>query len=718
MGKVYLVGAGPGNIEYLTIRAQQLLEQAEVLIYDALVDERLLTLVPPNCIKFDMGKRGGRPSPSQSEINQLMVEQCRQGKQVVRLKSGDPFIFGRATSEILSLQEANCPFEVVPGISSALAAPLLAGIPLTDTVLSRGFAVVSAHEPEELDWEALARLETLVILMGTRHLGEIVKHLQRHKRSPASPIAVIRACGRPEQQVWIGTLKDIVQQTTGVSLSPAVIVIGEVVGLRDYLQSPSELESPVASEQADFSPQVEESTLNLIPHPHREQEKGTNSKPSPEQERGFPAPMKSKSEPAVPSTEEAVSHEEVRVEPWEVKPLPELNVDTLPVEELPVLNLEQWNVEPSSELNVDKASGEVPPVLNVTKWEVKPLSELNVDKLPGEESPELNLEQLNVEISEALNFDSLPIEASPERLQPINQPFDNDYVQQPVISPNPEPANVQPSTLTPSLPLTGKTVLVTRSAGQSSHFSRLLQQEGAEVIEMPALVITPPSSWDELDHAIAQLYNFDWLILTSSNGVEYFFERLHAQKKNNRALGTVQIAVVGKKTAASLKAHGLVPDFIPPNFVADSLVEHFPEPLEGKRILFPRVESGGREVLVKEITAQGAEVTEVAAYESGCPAQMAPAAKTALQQQRVDIITFASSKTVKHFVQLLETSLPGDAQGFPPAQSRLQNVCIASIGPQTSITCRQLLGRVDVEAQEYTLEGLIQAIVQWTTDRY
>jgi uroporphyrinogen III methyltransferase/synthase len=394
------------------------------------------------------------------------------------------------------------------------------------------------------------------------------------------------------------------------------------------------------------------------------------------------------------------------VEQWDVKPLPELKVDTLPVEDLPVLNLEQWNVEPSSELNDDRLPVEESPGLNPEKWDVTHLSQLNVDKSPGEESPELNLEQLNVEISEALNFNSLPVEPSPENLQPVNL--------QPV---NLQLDNVQPSTLTPSLPLTGKTVLVTRSAGQSSHFSRLLQQEGAEVIEMPALVITPPSSWDELDHAIAQLYNFDWLILTSSNGVEYFFERLHAQKKNNRALGTVQIAVVGKKTAASLKAHGLEPDFIPPNFVADSLVEHFPEPLEGKRVLFPRVESGGREVLVKEITAQGAEVTEVAAYESGCPAQMAPAALEALQQQRVDIITFASSKTVKHFVQLIETSLPGDAQGLPIAQSRLRNVCIASIGPQTSITCRQLLGRVDVEAQEYTLEGLIQAIVQWTTDR-
>ena len=643
MGKVYLVGAGPGNIEYLTIRAQQLLEQAEVLIYDALVDERLLTWVPPNCIKFDMGKRGGRPSPSQAEINQLMVEQCRQGKQVVRLKSGDPFIFGRATSEILSLQEANCPFEVVPGISSALAAPLLAGIPLTDTVLSRGFAVVSAHEPDELDWEALARLETLVILMGGRHLGEIVKQLQRYGRSHSSPIAVIRDCGRPEQQVWAGTLKDIVKQTTGISLSPAVIVIGAVVGLRDYLRSPCEQQAPALRKQQALSPQEE------------------------------------------------VSREKLKVERLKVESSPQINLEQLPEKASPPINLEQ---------------------------------------LPVETSPQINLEQLPEKASPQINLEQLPVEASPENLQPANvQPVTPSNLQPSNLEPsnlqpsnlepsNLQPANLQPSNLQPSTrKLTGKTVLVTRSAGQSSQFSNLLQQEGAEVIEMPALVITPPSSWDELDNAIAHLYNFDWLILTSSNGVEYFFERLNAQGKNIRALATVQIAVVGRKTAASLKAHGRVPDFIPPNFVADSLVEHFPEPLEGKSVLFPRVESGGRDVLVKEITAQGAEVTEVAAYESGCPAQMAPAALEALQQQTVDVITFASSKTVKHFVQLLETSLPGDSRQFPSAQSQLQNVCIASIGPQTSITCRQLLGRVDVEAQEYTLEGLIQAIVQWATNK-
>ena len=520
MGKVYIVGAGLGDVAYLTIRAHQLLAQAEVLVYDALVDAQLLQLVSSECLCFDVGKRGGKPSTPQVEINHLLVEQCKRGKQVVRLKSGDPFIFGRSTSEIQALIAAGCPFEVVPGISSALAAPLLAGIPLTDPVMSRGFAVVTAHEPDALDWEALARMETLVILMGGRDLDEIVQQLQRHGRSHHTPIAVIRWAGCPQQQIWTGTLADIVEQTAGVSLSPAVIVIGEVVGLRDYMRS-----------------QVDECA-----NTHSEQD----------------------------------------------SPIPKS--------------------------------------------------------------------------------------------------------------------------------LTGKTVLVTRSAGQSSQFSHLLQQQGANVIEMPALVIGPPSSWEALDSAIAHLPDFDWLILTSSNGIDYCFERLLSQGKDARALAGVKIALVGKKTAASLKERGLVPDFIPPDFVADSLIEHFPEPLEGKKVLCPRVETGGREVLLQELAAKGAEVTEVAAYQSGCPAQMAPAALDALQKQAVDVITFASSKTVKHFCQLLESSLPGDSAQFPTPASRLQSVCIASIGPQTSITCRQLLGRVDVEAKEYTLEGLTQAIVQWVIE--
>lgn len=587
-GKVYLVGAGPGNLEYLTVQAQQLLLQAEVLVYDALVDEQLLTLVPPNCLLLEVGKRGGSASTPQTEINHLLVDYCQRGRRVIRLKSGDPFIFGRSTAEIEALKNAGCDFEVVPGLSSALAAPLLANIPLTDPVLSRCFAVMSAHEPDELHWEALTQIETLVILMGARQLPEILHQLERHGRSPQTPIAVIRWAGHPEQQIWTGTLGTILQKTAYQHLSPAIIVIGEVVGLRPYLQAP------------------------------------TPSQPMPQ--------------------------------------------------------------SPSYSSN------------------------------------------------------------------------------QPVM------AECIPSAF---LPLAGKTILVTRSAGQSSQFTQLLQDQGATVIEMPALEITPPSSWAELDEAIAHLNEFDWLILTSTNGVDYFFERLAHDGKDARALAGVKLAVVGKKTAQSLKQYGLQPDFIPPDFVADALVEMFPEGdrLPGLKILFPRVETGGREVLVKEFTDKGAVVTEVPAYQSSCAQAIAPEVLQALQQGTVNIITFASSKTVQCVCQMLgiggqragnrdqgsgigdaptealhergleqSTPLPPrtsaplslhhsssssspspspsplsppDPTPHPLPPTPFNNVCIASIGPQTSATCQQLIGRVDVEAAEYTLEGLTQAIVQW-----
>lgn len=264
------------------------------------------------------------------------------------------------------------------------------------------------------------------------------------------------------------------------------------------------------------------------------------------------------------------------------------------------------------------------------------------------------------------------------------------------------------SHINPELPLTGTTILVTRAAGQSSEFCQLLQQQGAVVIEMPALAITPPSSWFALDEAIANLHTFNWLILTSTNGVDYFFSRLQDKGKSSQILAAIKIAVVGKKTAASLAEYGVSPDFIPPNFVADSLVEHFPEQLPNQKILFPRVETGGREVLVQELTAKGAEVVEVPAYQSGCPSAIAPEVLQALHQQTVDIITFASSKTVQYFYQLVKDKLPLD---------KLQKVTIASIGPQTSKTCQQLLGRVDVEATEYTLGGLTEAIVKWAENK-
>jgi uroporphyrinogen-III synthase len=259
--------------------------------------------------------------------------------------------------------------------------------------------------------------------------------------------------------------------------------------------------------------------------------------------------------------------------------------------------------------------------------------------------------------------------------------------------------------------LAGKTILVTRSAGQSGQFSQLLQQQGATVIEMPTLEITPPSSWAELDGAIAQLNEFDWLVLTSANAVSYFFERLATQLQDVGALAGIKIAVVGEKTAFFLKKRGMEPDFVPPDFIADALVTHFPESIADKRFLFPRVESGGREVLVQKFTEQGGIVTEVAAYQSSCPGAIDPQALVALQEKTVDVVTFASSKTVRHFCQLVEGAIG------PDWQTHLGTVGIASIGPQTSTTCETLLGRVDVEAQAYTLEGLTQAVVTLVNGR-
>jgi uroporphyrinogen-III synthase len=271
-----------------------------------------------------------------------------------------------------------------------------------------------------------------------------------------------------------------------------------------------------------------------------------------------------------------------------------------------------------------------------------------------------------------------------------------------------------------SQPLTQQTILVTRSAGQSSQFTVLLQQQGATVLEMPTLEITPPSSWEPLDQAIATIHSFDWLILTSANGVDYFFDRFAQLGHDLEELAALKIAVVGKKTAASLQQRGRQPDYIPPNFVADSLVEWFPEAdrFAQLKLLFPRVETGGRDVLVKEFSAKGATVVEVPAYESGCAKTVPPEVLAALKTGAIDIITFASSKTVRCFCQMLsigaaEEKRATELGGTLPIESSLPT--IASIGPQTSITCQELFGKVDIEAEDYTLEGLTQAIVKWVT---
>ena len=506
-GKVFIVGAGIGGVEFLTVRARDLIGAAEVIISDALVDGCLLELAPPDANRLIAGKRGGQASIQQAEINQMLVQYCLQGKRVVRLKSGDPWIFGRSLPEILALQEAGCEWEVVAGISSAIAAPMLAGIPLTEVESSSCFAVMTGHDLSRLPWEAIAQIPTLVILMGTNNLMGLLEKLREGKDADTA-IAIVRWSGRVDQQIWTGTLADIQSKLPSGSLSPSVIVIGEVVKFHEQLSSP--------------------------------------------------------------------------------------------------------------------------------------------------------------------------------RLQTVAS-FEQE-----------------------KLPLQGKTILVTRSAGQASLFADLLTSQGASVIEMPTLTIAPPTSWQMLDQAIADLNSYNWLILTSANAVESFFGRLQKSGKDSRALHLLKVAVVGRKTAEVLANYGIKPDLVPTDFVADALVEAIIKQnhvLSNQKMLFPRVESGGREILVEQLQQHGAIVDAIAAYESSCPEAIDPVALTAIQNQRLDAIAFASSKTVKHFCLLLDRVAPQETW-----QVWIARVKIASIGPQTSKTCDELIGRVDCEALEFTLNGLVDAI--------
>ncbi|MGQ9837311.1 MAG: uroporphyrinogen-III C-methyltransferase [Cyanobacteriota bacterium] len=499
MGKVYLVGAGLGGRAGLTVRALQVLQQAEAVWIDELVDERLLAEVPTQA---QLWRRSGK-STVQEGIGWL-IERCQEGKQVVHLKSGDPLIFGRTREEVKALTAAGCAFEILPGLSSALAGPFWAGIPLTDRRLSRAFAVLTAHELELVPWQALAQLDTLVILMGSRQQQAIAAQLLDAGVPLERPVALIWEAGQATQQVWIGKLADLLtkeedKRQDRAKKRPGLLVIGEVVRLRQKF-------------------------------------------------------------------------------------------------------------------------------------------------LPG--------------------IPSLP----------------------------------QPA------PLAGQTVLVTRSEGQSQALRELLQEQGARVLEMPTLVISPPTSWDPLDTAIANLSRFDWLLLTSANAVTHFFARLHQQRRDSRALHKLKVAVVGAKTAAVLAQYGIHADLVPSEFVAEALLEIWPQPVTGQRILLPRVQSGGRDDLVQGLRQQGAVVEEIPAYESACPSEADPQVVAALKAGQVDILSFTSSKTVQHFVQLLRQAGLGSEVWDPPLQ-------IAAIGPKTAETCLALLGRVDIQAEEYTLEGLVQAMV-------
>ena len=491
--KVFLVGAGPGDPGLLTIKGAERLRKSDVVVYDRLVHPSILKHAKPDAEMIYVGKASSEHTMKQEDINRLLVEKAQQGKTVCRLKGGDPFVFGRGGEEAEELVEAGIPFEVVPGITSAIAVPAYAGIPVTHRDFCSALGIITGHEQENgsrINWEAItAGLDTIVFLMGVENLPNIVSNLLKNGRESSTPIALIRWGTRTEQETLTGTLGDIVDKVKAAGFkSPAVTVIGEVVKLRKKL-----------------------------------------------------------------------------------------------------------------------------------RW------------------------------------------------------FDNR-------------------------PLFGKKVLVTRSRDQASELSELLREDGADPIEFPVIRITPPESFNELDAAFDRIEKYDWLLFTSANGVLAALDRLNQLGRDVRWLKGPKIGAIGPATAEALTSVGIRVDFMPSEFVAEAVVQEFPEDPSGKRILIPRAKEA-REVLPEKLTEMGAQVEVVTAYQTVLEESNVPCIKELLAEGEIDFITFTSSSTVKNFVQLV-------GEGAVP-----EKVKIACIGPITAQTAEEHGLKPDIVAEAYTIEGLVEALI-------
>jgi uroporphyrin-III C-methyltransferase len=239
-GVVYLVGAGPGDPQLITVLGLDRLRRADVVVYDRLVSPELLAEAPPEAERIFVGKAAGDHTCHQDEINALLIRHAREGRTVVRLKGGDPFVFGRGSEEVLACAEAGVACEVIPGVSSAIGVPERAGIPLTQRTMAGGFAVVTGHcvEGDRQDWATLARIETLVILMGLAKLPEICGLLLFHGRGANTPVAVIEQGTLPGERIVVATLGTIAGDVALAGIKPpATIVIGEVVRIRERLMA-------------------------------------------------------------------------------------------------------------------------------------------------------------------------------------------------------------------------------------------------------------------------------------------------------------------------------------------------------------------------------------------------------------------------------------------------------------------------------------------------
>ena len=503
VGKVYLVGAGPGDPRLITVRGVECLKQAEVVVYDRLASPELLGYVPEAAEQVFVGKGPRQHTMSQDEINALLVERGLAGKIVVRLKGGDPYVFGRGGEEVIALRAAGIAFEVVPGITSSIAGPSFAGIPVTHRQVASSFAVVTGHEDptkpgSSIRWAGLANgPDTLIFLMGVEHLDSIAANLMAHGRPASEPVALVRWATTPDQEVLTGTLGNIVERVKAAGLKPpAVLVVGQVVTLREQLD-----------------------------------------------------------------------------------------------------------------------------------WRSR-------------------------------------------------------------------------------LPLAGMRVLVTRARQQASALSSRLVELGAAPLEYPTIEIRPVEDPAPFDAALVDLGRFSWIVFTSTNGVEAFWQRLLAAGKDGRALAGVRICAIGPSTAAALRERSVLADWMPQEFVTGSVLDGFRAyDLRGTEVLLARADIAPP-LLADGLTDQGARVTEVTAYRTVPSPESRERLLRVLEERAIDVVTLTSSSTARNLVD-----------GIGGRLELLQGLTIASIGAVTSQTARELGLTIDVEAAVHTIPGLVDALVAWSARR-
>ena len=499
VGKVYLVGAGPGDPGLLTTRGAELIGRAEVLVYDALVNPDLLRLAPAEAEVIYGGKRSRDHAIPQEDLNRLLVEKAKGGRTVVRLKGGDPYLFGRGGEEAEELAAAEVEFEVVPGISSFYAAPNYAGIPVTHRDHCSSFTVLTGHEDptketSSIDWKNLAENPgTKVVLMGVERIGRITEQLIAHGAAPETPVGMVRWGTRGDQESLEGTLGTIagIVEERGFK-SPAVTVIGGVVGLRSKLN---------------------------------------------------------------------------------------------------------W-------------------------FERRPLF--------------------------------------------------------------------------------GKRIVVTRTRQQASALSRQLQERGAEVLEIPTIRTVAPDDPQPVIDALMGLNTYSWLVFTSPNGVDGFFDYFFKAFYDLRDLGGARIAAVGPATAARLKALHLKVDVMPERYVTADVAQaiHQFESVENLNLLLSRAQVANPE-LPEELARLGGIVDDIAVYKTVPETEDLNGAAARLTDSGADWITFTSSSTVENFH--VRFDLPDLLETYPEIKT-------ASIGPETSKALRLLGIEPTVEAAQHTIAGLVEAV--------